>query len=251
MAKKALALQVDHVSMKFNLSSQKVDNMKEYFIKMIKKELMYQEFWALKDVNFEIQRGDRVGIMGMNGAGKSTLLKVIAGVLKPTEGSVRCFGKIAPLLELGAGFDRQYTGAENIYLYGAVLGYSREFIQKKYDDIVKFSELGRFIDVPVKNYSSGMKARLGFSIATVVEPEILILDEVLSVGDKRFRKKCEARIRSMFDKGVTVLFVSHSTDQVLRMCNKGILLEQGKLVAQGDVEEIVDLYDEKMGLERD
>ena len=251
MAKKALALQVDHVSMKFNLSSQKVDNMKEYFIKIKKKELMYQEFWALKDVNFEIQRGDRVGIMGMNGAGKSTLLKVIAGVLKPTEGSVRCFGKIAPLLELGAGFDRQYTGAENIYLYGAVLGYSREFIQKKYDDIVKFSELGRFIDVPVKNYSSGMKARLGFSIATVVEPEILILDEVLSVGDKRFRKKCEARIRSMFDKGVTVLFVSHSTDQVLRMCNKGILLEQGKLVAQGDVEEIVDLYDEKMGLERD
>ena len=251
MAKKALALQVDHVSMKFNLSSQKVDNMKEYFIKMIKKELMYQEFWALKDVNFEIQRGDRVGIMGMNGAGKSTLLKVIAGVLKPTEGSVRCFGKIAPLLELGAGFDRQYTGAENIYLYGAVLGYSREKKKKKYDDIVKFSELGRFIDVPVKNYSSGMKARLGFSIATVVEPEILILDEVLSVGDKRFRKKCEARIRSMFDKGVTVLFVSHSTDQVLRMCNKGILLEQGKLVAQGDVEEIVDLYDEKMGLERD
>ena len=251
MAKKALALQVDHVSMKFNLSSQKVDNMKEYFIKMIKKELMYQEFWALKDVNFDIQRGDRVGIMGMNGAGKSTPLKVIAGVLKPTEGSVRCFGKIAPLLELGAGFDRQYTGAENIFLYGAVLGYSREFIQKKYDDIVKFSELGRFIDVPVKNYSSGMKARLGFSIATVVEPEILILDEVLSVGDKRFRKKCEARIRSMFDKGVTVLFVSHSTDQVLRMCNKGILLEQGKLVAQGDVEEIVDLYDEKMGLERE
>ena len=251
MAKKALALQVDHVSMKFNLSSQKVDNMKEYFIKMIKKELMYQEFWALKDVNFDIQRGDRVGIMGMNGAGKSTLLKVIAGVLKPTEGNVRCFLNNAPLLELGAGFDRQYTGAENIYLYGAVLGYSREFIQKKYDDIVKFSELGRFIDVPVKNYSSGMKARLGFSIATVVEPEILILDEVLSVGDKRFRKKCEARIQSMFDKGVTVLFVSHSTDQVLRMCNKGILLEQGKLVAQGDVEEIVDLYDEKMGLERE
>lgn len=249
MAKNALALRVDHVSMKFNLSSQKVDNIKEYIIKMIKKELMYQEFWALKDIHFEIQRGDRVGILGMNGAGKSTLLKVIAGVLKPTEGNVRCYGKIAPLLELGAGFDRQYTGAENIFLYGAVLGYSREFIQEKYDDIVAFSELGRFIDVPVKNYSSGMKARLGFSIATVVEPDILILDEVLSVGDKRFRKKCEARIQSMFDKGVTVLFVSHSTDQVLRMCNKGILLEQGKLIAQGDVEDIVDLYDEKLGLE--
>lgn len=249
MAKNALALRVDHVSMKFNLSSQKVDNIKEYVIKMIKKELMYQEFWALKDIHFQIQRGDRVGILGMNGAGKSTLLKVIAGVLKPTEGNVRCYGKIAPLLELGAGFDRQYTGAENIFLYGAVLGYSREFIQEKYDDIVAFSELGRFIDVPVKNYSSGMKARLGFSIATVVEPDILILDEVLSVGDKRFRKKCEARIQGMFDKGVTVLFVSHSTDQVLRMCNKGILLEQGKLIAQGDVEDIVDLYDEKLGLE--
>lgn len=251
MAKKDVALRVDHVSMKFNLSSQKVDNIKEYIIKMIKKELMYQEFWALKDVSFEVKRGDRLGIMGLNGAGKSTLLKVIAGVLKPTEGEVQCFGKIAPLLELGAGFDRQYTGAENIFLYGAVLGYSREFIEEKYDDIVKFSELGKFIDVPVKNYSSGMKSRLGFSIATVVEPEILILDEVLSVGDKRFRKKCEARIQSMFDKGVTVLFVSHSTDQVLRMCNKGILLEQGKLIAQGEVEEIVDFYDEKLGLERE
>ena len=247
MAKKNLALRVNHVSMKFNLSSQKVDNIKEYIIKMMKKELMYQEFWALKDVDFEIKRGDRVGILGLNGAGKSTLLKVIAGVLKPTEGNVDCYGKIAPLLELGAGFDKQYTGAENIYLYGAVLGYSKEFIQEKYDEIVKFSELGKFIDVPVKNYSSGMKSRLGFSIATVVEPEILILDEVLSVGDKRFRKKCEARIQSMFDKGVTVLFVSHSTDQVLRMC----LLEQGRLIAQGDVEDVVDLYDEKLGMERD
>ncbi len=251
MAKKDLAMRVNHVSMKFNLSSQKVDNIKEYIIKLLKKELMYQEFWALKDINFDIQKGDRVGVLGLNGAGKSTLLKVIAGVLKPTEGSVETYGKIAPLLELGAGFDKQYTGAENIYLYGAVLGYSKEFIDKKYDEIVKFSELGKFIDVPVKNYSSGMKSRLGFSIATIVEPDILILDEVLAVGDKRFRKKCEARIQSMFDKGVTVLFVSHSTDQVLRMCNKGILLEQGKLIAYGDVEEIVDLYDEKLGVERD
>lgn len=251
MAKKEIALRANHVSMKFNLSSEKVDNIKEYVIKLIKKELMFQEFWALKDVDFEIRKGDRVGILGLNGAGKSTLLKVIAGVLKPSEGNVECYGKIAPLLELGAGFDSQYTGAENIYLYGAVLGYSKDFINKKFDDIVKFSELGKFIDVPVKNYSSGMKARLGFSVATVVEPEILILDEVLSVGDKRFRKKCEARIQSMFDKGVTVLFVSHSTDQVLRMCNKGLLLEQGKLIAQGDVEDIVDLYDEKLGMERE
>lgn len=251
MAKNDLAMRVNHVSMKFNLSSQKVDNIKEYVIKLLKKELMYQEFWALKDINFDIKKGDRVGILGLNGAGKSTLLKVIAGVLKPTEGNVETYGKIAPLLELGAGFDKQYTGAENIYLYGAVLGYSKEFIEEKYDEIVKFSELGKFIDVPVKNYSSGMKSRLGFSIATVVEPDILILDEVLSVGDKRFRKKCEARIQSMFDKGVTVLFVSHSTDQVLRMCNKGILLEQGKLIAHGGVEEIVDLYDEKLGVERE
>lgn len=246
MAKDQIALSVDNVSMKFNLSSEKVDNIKEYVIKLIKRELMYQEFWALKNVSFDIKKGDRVGIMGLNGAGKSTLLKVIAGVLKATEGTVKTNGVIVPLLELGAGFDRQYTGAENIYLYGAVLGYSKEFIDSKYDEIVKFSELGKFIDVPVKNYSSGMKARLGFSVATIVEPEILILDEVLSVGDAKFRKKCEKRIQSMFDKGITVLFVSHSQQQVLRMCNKGILLEHGELVAQGDVEDIVKLYEQKM-----
>ena len=246
MSKDQIALSVKDVSMKFNLSSEKVDNIKEYVIKLLKRELMYQEFWALKNVSFDIKKGDRVGIMGLNGAGKSTLLKVIAGVLKATEGTVETKGVIVPLLELGAGFDRQYTGAENIYLYGAVLGYSKEFIQEKFDEIVEFSELGKFINVPVKNYSSGMKARLGFSVATIVEPEILILDEVLSVGDAKFRRKCEKRIRSMFDKGVTVLFVSHSTQQVLRMCNKGILLEQGKLVAEGDVKDIVDLYERKM-----
>lgn len=246
MAKKQVALRVRNVSMKFNLSAEKVDNIKEYIIKMLKRELMYQDFWALKDIDFEVKKGDRVGIMGLNGAGKSTLLKIIAGVLKATEGSVETRGVIVPLLELGAGFDPQYTGAENIFLYGAVLGYSKEFIQSKYKEIVKFSELGKFIDVPVKNYSSGMKARLGFSVATIVEPEILILDEVLSVGDAKFRKKCEKRIQGMFDKGITVLFVSHSAGQVLRMCNKGILLEHGKLIAQGEVKEIVDLYEAKM-----
>lgn len=246
MAKRPLAMKVDHVSMKFNLSSEKVDNIKEYVIKALKKELMYQEFWALRDISFEVRKGDRLGIMGLNGAGKSTLLKIVSGVLKATKGSVTTNGKIAPLLELGAGFDKQYTGSENIFLYGAMLGFSKEFLQEKYDEIVEFSELGSFIDVPVKNYSSGMKARLGFSVATIVEPEILILDEVLSVGDAKFRKKCEKRIQSMFDKGVTVLFVSHSTNQVLRMCNKGILLEQGRLIAQGEVADVVSFYEAKM-----
>ena len=183
-----------------------------------------------------------LGLIGKNGAGKSTLLKVIAGVLKPTEGSVQSKGKIVPLLELGAGFDKQYTGAENIYLYGSLLGYSKEFIASKYREIVEFSELGDFIEVPVKNYSSGMRARLGFSIATVVKPDILILDEVLSVGDAQFRKKSEAKIQSMFDQGVTVLFVSHSLEQVKRICDKAIMLEHGTVIASGDVMDVAAVY---------
>lgn len=236
------ALEVEDVSMKFNLSSEKVDNIKEYFIKCLKREMKHDEFWALQNISFSLEKGDRLGILGLNGAGKSTLLKVIAGVYKPTTGKVIRHGRLAPLLELGAGFDMQYTGAENIYLYGAVLGYSREFINSKYDEIVKFSELEKFINVPLKNYSSGMRSRLGFSIATIVEPEILILDEVLSVGDAKFRKKSERKVRSMFDKGVTVLFVSHSLDQVKRLCNKAMILEQGKLTAFGDTSEVADIY---------
>ena len=211
------AIIVDNVSMKFNLSKEKVDSLKDYIIKSIKKEIKYNEFWALQNVSFTVEKGDRVGILGLNGAGKSTLLKVIAGVFKPTEGTVTKHGKMVPLLELGAGFDPQYTGKENIYLYGAMLGYTKEFIDEKYDEIVKFSELKDFIDVPIKNYSSGMKSRLGFSIATVVSPKILILDEVLSVGDAKFRKKSEKKVLSMFDSGVTVLFVSHSLAQVKRI----------------------------------
>ncbi len=240
-----VAVEVKHVSMRFNLSSQKVDNLKEYFIKLIRKELKYNEFWALKNVSIKVNKGDRLGILGLNGAGKSTLLKIIAGVLKPTEGSVTVKGKIAPLLELGAGFEPEYTGAENIYLYGAVLGYPREFIAEKYNEIIEFSELGKFINVPLKNYSSGMKSRLGFAIATVVEPEVLILDEVLAVGDAKFKKKCEAKIQSMFDKGVTVLFVSHSLPQVQKICNKAILLEHGKIIANGGIEEVSEIYAEK------
>ncbi|MBO6108463.1 MAG: ABC transporter ATP-binding protein [Eubacterium sp.] len=243
---KDTALKLDHVSMRFNLSSEKVDNIKEYIIKLVKNELMFQEFWALRDISFEVKKGERVGILGMNGAGKSTLLKIIAGVMKPSEGRLKVNGKIAPLLELGAGFDKQYTGAENIYLYGAMLGYTKGFIDEKFRDIVKFSELGDFINVPIKNYSSGMKARLGFSVATVVEPEILILDEVLSVGDARFRRKCERRLRSMFDRGVTVLFVSHSTNQILRMCDWGILLDGGRLIANGSAEDVVRFYEAKL-----
>lgn len=236
------AIEVDNVSMKFNLSKEKVDSLKDYVIKMLKKEIHYNEFWALKNISFTVEKGDRVGILGLNGAGKSTLLKVISGVFKPTEGTVNKSGKIVPLLELGAGFDPQYTGTENIFLYGAMLGYSKKFIQEKYDEIVKFSELEKFMDVPVKNYSSGMKSRLGFSIATVVEPKILILDEVLSVGDAKFRKKSENKIMSMFDSGVTVLFVSHSLDQVKRLCNKAMILEKGKLIAYGDIDPISEQY---------
>ena len=239
------AIIVDNVSMKFNLSKEKVDSLKDYIIKSIKKEIKYNEFWALQNVSFTVEKGDRVGILGLNGAGKSTLLKVIAGVFKPTEGSVTKHGKMVPLLELGAGFYQQYTGKENIYLYGAMLGYSKEFIDEKYDEIVKFSELKDFIDVPIKNYSSGMKSRLGFSIATVVSPKILILDEVLSVGDAKFRKKSEKKVLSMFDSGVTVLFVSHSLAQVQRICNKAMILEKGKLIAYGDIDTISKQY-EKM-----
>lgn len=240
-----VAVKVENVGMKFNLSSNKVDNLKEYFIRFIKRNIMYKEFWALRNVSFTINKGDRVAIMGYNGAGKSTILKIIAGVLKPTEGSVKTYGKVVPLLELGAGFDPQYTGSENIYLYGAILGYKKEFIDEKYDAIVKFSELGDFINVPVKNYSSGMKARLGFSIASVVEPEILILDEVLSVGDVAFRKKSLRRVRRMMKQGVTVLFVSHSVNQIRKICNKAIVLDHGTLKFYGDLEEGIEIYENK------
>ncbi len=237
------AIEVKNVSILFNLNKEKVDNLKEYIVKFVTKKLKYNEFWALKDISFTVEKGERVGVLGFNGAGKSTLLKTIAGVLKPTKGSIEVHGVIAPLLELGAGFDMNYSGKENIYLYGATMGYSRKYIEERYNDIVEFSELQEFIDVPVKNYSSGMRARLGFAIATAVEPEVLILDEVLSVGDAKFKNKSEAKVRSMFDKGVTVLFVSHSTAQVRRLCTKAIILEKGQVIAQGEVNEVCDKYD--------
>ena len=236
-------LRVEHVGMKFNLSKERVDDFREYVIRMLTgKKLKKDEFWALKDINFELHEGERIGILGLNGAGKSTLLKVIAGVFKPTEGKVVRNGKIVPLLELGAGFDKNYTGRENIYLYGSVLGYSRKYMDEKYNQIVKFSGLGEFIDVPIKNYSSGMRSKLGFAIATIAEPEILILDEVLSVGDRKFRRKSERRILKMMENGTAVLFVSHSLAQVQRICNKAMILDHGQMIAFGDVDEIAELY---------
>ena len=233
----------NNLGMRFRLSQEKVDNLKEYVIKFLKREISYREFWAIKNISFEVEKGDRWGIIGLNGAGKSTLLKIVSGVMKPTEGSIEIKGKIVPLLELGAGFDPNYTGNENIYLNGAMLGLSKEFLDEKYEEIVEFSEIRKFINVPLKNYSSGMKARLGFSIATVIKPEILVLDEVLSVGDAKFRKKSERKIISLFKEGVTVLFVSHSIIQVKRLCNKAIWLEKGEVVMMGDAKEVCEAYE--------
>ena len=242
-----VVIDVDHIDMEFILNKQKVDNLKEFVIRKIKGNIEVAKFKALDDITFQVRKGERLAIMGLNGAGKSTLLKAIVGVYKPTAGKVTKHGVMAPLIELGAGFDPEYTGKENIYLYGAILGYSREFLDTKIQDFIDFSELGDFINVPLKNYSSGMKSRLGFSIATAVEPDILILDEVLSVGDAKFRRKSLAKVQSMFDHGVTVLFVSHSIDQVLAICDRAILLQKGKIIAEGTAEEVAVVYEEKTG----
>lgn len=236
-------IKVEHVSMKFNLASEKFDNIKEYFIKTIKKQVSYDEFWALSDVSFEVQRGESLGLIGLNGSGKSTMLKTIAGVLKPTKGSVTVKGTIAPLIELGAGFDMDLTAYENIFLNGALLGYNRKQMEGFYDDIVNFAELQEFMNVPVKNFSSGMVSRLAFAIATIGTPDILICDEVLAVGDFRFQQKCQDRIQSMRDKGTTILFVSHNIQQVQDVCNKIVWLEKGHLKMQGDAAEICKIYE--------
>ena len=230
---------VDNVSMRFSLASERLDSFKEYVIKTIKQQVSYDEFWALTDVSFEVGQGDALGLIGLNGCGKSTMLKVIAGVLKPTKGSVQVYGSVAPLIELGAGFDMDLTARENVFLNGALLGHSRKEMLTYYDDIVSFSELHDFMDTPVKNFSSGMMSRLAFAIAT---PDILIVDEVLSVGDFRFQEKCEARIQNMIDKGTTILFVSHSIAQVKKLCNKVVWLEKGHVRRYGDAAEICDEY---------
>lgn len=235
---------VDHVSMKFNLSSEKFDSFKEYVIKSIKRQVSYDEFWALQDISFEVKRGQSLGLVGLNGSGKSTMLKVIAGVLKPTKGHVEVRGNMAPLIELGAGFDMDLTARENVFLNGALLGYNRASMEAQYEDIVNFSELGEFMNVPVKNFSSGMVSRLAFAIATIGVPDILICDEVLSVGDFRFQEKCEERIGNMKEKGTTILFVSHSLAQVEKICDKIVWLEKGRLKRFGDAAEICRIYAE-------
>lgn len=237
-------IKLKNVSMSFNMSSDKISSIKEYTIRKIKGDIYYNEFKALDNINVEVKKGDILGIIGLNGAGKSTMLKVISGILKPTEGKVEINGNIAPLIELGAGFDPELSGRENIYLNGAVLGISNKEMRNKIDDIIEFSELNSFIDSPVKNYSSGMYARLGFSIATCIEPDILIVDEILSVGDYKFQEKSRKRISSMLSKGTTVILVSHSIDDIRSLCDKVLWLERGRIKDYGGIE-IIDKYQYK------
>lgn len=235
-------IQVDNISMRFNLSTEKQESLKEYFVALIKGKLHFDEFYALKDVSMTVEPGDFYGLVGLNGSGKSTLLKTIAGVFKPSAGKVTVNGVIAPLIELGAGFDMDLTARENIYLNGAILGYSPQYIREKFDEIVEFSELQNFLDVPLKNYSSGMVARIAFAIATVTKPDILIADEILSVGDFLFQQKCEKRMQELMAGGTTVLLVSHSIEQVERMCNKVIWLSHGHVKMNGDAATVCAAY---------
>ena len=235
-------IDVDHLTIRFNLANQKVNNLKEYTIKMIKHELMFQEFFALKDVNLHVAKGEAWGLIGTNGSGKSTLLKAVTGILKPFEGTVKVRGKIAPMIELGAGFDMELTARENIFLNGAVLGHPNSFMEEHFDDIVEFAGLGDFLDSPIKNYSSGMKARLGFAVATMVDPEILIVDEVLSVGDYQFRKKCAERMGEMLSGGTTLLYVSHDIESVKRLCTHAMWLDHGDVIMAGPAREVCDAY---------
>jgi lipopolysaccharide transport system ATP-binding protein len=237
-----LAINVVNATVRFNLEREKLDNLKEYFVKLIRRELMFQEFLALQDVNLKVKKGESWGIVGGNGAGKSTLLKLICKIIAPYKGCVETNGSIAPLIELGAGFDGNLTARENIFLNGAILGYSRSFMKESFDDIVEFAQIAKFIDVPVKNFSSGMRARLGFAIATAVDPDILIVDEVLAVGDSAFQKKCAARMQSMRQKGTTLLFVSHNIAQVRDICERAMWLDQGRTVMTGAVGEVCDAY---------
>ncbi|MCL2227071.1 MAG: ABC transporter ATP-binding protein [Oscillospiraceae bacterium] len=241
------AISVQNVSMRFNLSKDKILGLKEYVIKAVKRELFYEEFWALQDVSFTVSKGEVFGLMGLNGAGKSTLLKIIAGVFRPTEGSVMVDGEISPLLELGAGFDPEFSARDNIYMNGAMYGHPPKYMETKYNEILDFAELWEFEHVALKNFSSGMMGRLGFAVATSVQPSILIVDEILGVGDYKFQAKCEERINNMISQGVTVLLVSHNAATIKEMCSRAVLLERGKVVCLGDVDEVCSVYGDCAG----
>jgi len=238
------AVEVTNVSMIFNMSTEKISSLKEYVLKLLKGELRYKEFVALDNISFNVKKGDIFGIVGLNGSGKSTLLKLVSGILKPTKGTIKTSGRLSPLIELGAGFDMELTARENIYLNGSVLGYNKKFIDARFDEIVDFSEMEEFLDVPLKNYSSGMVARVAFAVATVVKPEILIVDEILSVGDFHFQQKCEQRITALMSGGTTVLFVSHSIDQIQNLCNRVMWLEKGQVKMTGDMVSVCEAYRE-------
>ena len=233
---------IENLTIRFNLASEKISDLKEYFIKLVKRELMFQEFLALKDVTLKVRRGESWGLIGVNGSGKSTLLKSTCGILKPYKGSIKINGNIAPLIELGAGFDYNMTARENIFLNGTVLGHSRKFMQEHFEEIVDFAELHEFLDVPIKNFSSGMQARLGFAIATMVRPDILVVDEILSVGDYQFQQKCYRRMEEMLSGGTTLLYVSHDIESVRKLCDHAIWLDKGHVVKSGLVEDVCSEY---------
>lgn len=242
-SKQPMAVEVKDVTMIFNMASESLGSLKEYFISLARHKLFFEEFRALKNISFDVHRGEVVGLVGTNGSGKSTMLKIIAGVLEPSEGDVKVHGNIAPLIELGAGFDPELSARENIYLNGALLGYTKEFIDANFDGIIEFAELKDFVDMPLKNFSSGMVARIAFAIATITEPDILIVDETLSVGDVFFQQKCERRIQHFIESGdVTVLFVSHSMEQVERICQRAVWIEKGDLRMDGPVDEVCKAY---------
>lgn len=236
------AVEVNNVTIRFNMASEKVDNLKEYVIKLIKKELVFQEFLAVKDVSFKVKKGEAWALIGVNGSGKSTMLKAISGILKPYKGSITVNGEVAPLIELGAGFDPNLTARENIYLNGTVLGHSKKYMDEHFDEIVDFAELWDFLDTPIKNFSSGMTARLGFSVATMVAPDILICDEILAVGDYLFQQKCMERMNRMLSGGTTLLFVSHNVETVRKLCDHAIWLDHGVAKMAGEVNKVCDAY---------